>query len=559
MRELKSGRGNLVGLRLGEPKHCRPGSLASVRLPPRVPLFRSPPPPHPSPSHCAPSIPPCLRRLGGLPLPSLSRAKSAHQFPWIFELWKMPRWTENSASTKSAELVKQQDRLEFDDPDEVDEEEEVEYEEVEEEVEYEETEDEYGQTEAVRQVDAKHDSKMVDADTDEGGKGSHDELLALPPHGSEVYVGGIASDVSSDDLKKLCESVGEVVEVRMPGKSGRLYAFVNFRTKELASKAIQKLNNKDLKGKKIRVSSSQAKNRLFIGNIPYNWTENEFKKAAEEVGPGVLKVNLVKAPHSDTNKGYGFIEYYNQACAEYAKKMMSTPEFKLDKNAPNVSWADTKNGGESASTAQVKSLYVKNLPKAVTQEQLKKLFEHLGEVTKVVIPPAKAGHENRYGFVHFKERSMAMKALEDTERFELDGQLLDCSLAKPLADKKDDTSAPKGGPLLPSYTPVGYGLMGAYNPLGNGLAVAGAYNPYGNGLAGAYGVLGAHAAQLEPAVRASPLAARSSARPNVVCSRCSSRFDNDPNGSTRWSSCIRTTACRTAACAHDFASAATAR
>jgi hypothetical protein len=55
----------------------------------------------------------------------------------------------------------------------------------------------------------------------------------------------------------------------------------------------------------------------------------------------------------------------------------------------------------------------------------------------------------------------------------------------------------KGGPLLPSYTPLGYGLMGAYNPLGNGLAVAGAYNPYGNGLAGAYGVLGAHAAQVD--------------------------------------------------------------
>ena len=71
---------------------------------------------------------------------------------------------------------------------------------------------------------------------------------------------------------------------------------------------------------------------------------------------------------------------------------------------------------------QVKSLYVKNLPKTVTQEQLKKLFEHLGEVTKVVLPAAKAGHENRYGFVHFKERSMAMKALKDTERYELDGE-----------------------------------------------------------------------------------------------------------------------------------------
>ena len=32
---------------------------------------------------------------------------------------------------------------------------------------------------------------------------------------------------------------------------------------------------------------------------------------------------------------------------------MSTPEFKLDTNAPTVNWADSKNSGESASTAQV--------------------------------------------------------------------------------------------------------------------------------------------------------------------------------------------------------------
>jgi len=47
-------------------------------------------------------------------------------------------------------------------------------------------------------------------------------------------------------------------------------------------------------GKKIKVSSSQAKNRLFIGNVPKDWTLNDFKNAVEEVGPGVLKVNLPK-------------------------------------------------------------------------------------------------------------------------------------------------------------------------------------------------------------------------------------------------------------------------
>ncbi|KAK9995425.1 hypothetical protein SO802_020111, partial [Lithocarpus litseifolius] len=61
--------------------------------------------------------------------------------------------------------------------------------------------------------------------------------------------------------------------------------------------------------------------------------------------------------------------------------------------------------------------YLKN----VTQDQLQKLFEHHGKITKVVLPPAKSGQEkSRIGFVHFGERSSAMKALKNIEKYELD-------------------------------------------------------------------------------------------------------------------------------------------
>lgn len=80
---------------------------------------------------------------------------------------------------------------------------------------------------------------------------------------------------------------------------------------------------------------------------------------------------------------------------------------------------------------QVKAVYVKNLPKNVTQEQLKKLFDHHGKITKVVLPPAKSGQEkNRIGFVHFSERSSAMKALKNTEKYELDGTYFCSSSSK---------------------------------------------------------------------------------------------------------------------------------
>lgn len=73
----------------------------------------------------------------------------------------------------------------------------------------------------------------------------------------------------------------------------------------------------------------------------------------------------------------------------------------------------------------MKAVYVKNLPQNVTQDQLKELFEHHGKITKVVLPAAKSGQEqSRIGFVHFAERSGAMKALKNTENYELDGNVL---------------------------------------------------------------------------------------------------------------------------------------
>ncbi|KAB2034869.1 hypothetical protein ES319_D04G113900v1 [Gossypium barbadense] len=290
-------------------------------------------------------------------------------------------------------------------------EEEVEYEEIEEEEEVEveeeveeEVEDEDENAELVDvQKGSDGDEELNDSETEEEKKKKHAELLALPPHGSEVYIGGIPHDTSKEDLKRFCESIGEVIEVRiMKAKDlgeGNGYAFVTFRSKELASKAIERLNYSEFKGKKIKCSTSQAKNKLFIGNVPRNWGEEVMRRVVTDVGPGVGCIELLKDPMNPSrNRGFVFIEYYNHACAEYSRQKMLKPTFKLDDNAPTVSWADPRNA-ESSATTQVKSLYVKNLPRDITQDRLKKLFEHHGKITKVVVPPAKAGKEDSRSIV----------------------------------------------------------------------------------------------------------------------------------------------------------------
>ncbi|CAI9785865.1 unnamed protein product [Fraxinus pennsylvanica] len=379
-------------------------------------------------------------------------------------------------------------------------EEEIEYEEVEEEEEL--TEEEEPEEEVEKQEEEEADianggetktglianaSKVENEDESQ----KHVELLDLPPHGSEVCIGGISQDTTEEDLRGFCESIGEVAEVRiMKGKDSgenKGFAFVTFKNVEFASEATEKLNKAELKGKKIKCSSSQAKHRLFIGNIPKSWSDEDLKTAVTEAGPGVISVQLVKDTHtSNKNKGFAFIEYYNQACAEYSRQKMTNPKFKLENNAPTVSWADPKSS-DSAAASQVKAVYVKNLPKEINQDQLKKIFERDGKISKVVLPPAKPGMENnRIGFVHFFDRSSAMKALKNTEKYEIDGKVLECSLAKPQAELKSHGGSNIKMPgLLSTYSPaVGFGFAGgAYGAIGSGFGATGFAQPmvYGGG------------------------------------------------------------------------------
>lgn len=375
-------------------------------------------------------------------------------------------------------------------------EEEVEYEEVEEEEEeQEEVEGEEEDEDGVEEETEGAGNRNVADIEDEHEKRKLADLLELPPHGSAVYLGGIPHNASEEDLRDFCQSVGDVFEVRIiRGKESgetKVYAFVTFKTKEMASKAIEKLNKSKFQGNEIKCSASKEKRRLFIGNIPRHWTEQDLRKAVTEIGPGVNSVALLKeTKNSDRNRGFAFIEYYNHACAEYSWQKMSNPKFKLDDNAPTVKWAEPKNA-ESSAASQVKAVYVKNLPENITQDRLKELFEHHGKITKVVLPPAKAGHErSRFGFVYFAERSSAKKSLEDAEKYEIDGQVLECSFAKPQADQKSSrTPVSQNSIVLPTYPPqLGYGLFGgAYGASGSGCGAASFTQPlvYGRGAASA--------------------------------------------------------------------------
>jgi len=78
-----------------------------------------------------------------------------------------------------------------------------------------------------------------------------------------IYVGNLLFDVTEDELKALFEPFGQVTEVRLimdkfSGES-KGFGFIEMPSKEEAEKAIEELNNKDMKGRAMTVNEAKPK------------------------------------------------------------------------------------------------------------------------------------------------------------------------------------------------------------------------------------------------------------------------------------------------------------
>jgi cold-inducible RNA-binding protein len=78
-----------------------------------------------------------------------------------------------------------------------------------------------------------------------------------------IYVGGLASQVTEDDLRKAFEACGQVesaniIKDKFSGES-RGFGFVQMPSKQEAQSAIEKMNGTDLMGRTITVNEARPR------------------------------------------------------------------------------------------------------------------------------------------------------------------------------------------------------------------------------------------------------------------------------------------------------------
>ncbi|XP_018518709.1 probable RNA-binding protein 46 isoform X2 [Lates calcarifer] len=296
-----------------------------------------------------------------------------------------------------------------------------------------------------------------------------------PPRGCEVFVGKIPRDLYEDKLVPLFERAGRIYEFRLMMEfsgENRGYAFVMYTNREAAQRAIQMLDNYEIRpGKFIGVCVSLDNCRLFIGSIPKDKRKDEIMDEMKKVTDGVVDVIVYpSSTDKSRNRGFAFVEYESHKAAAMARRKLIPGTFQLWGHSIQVDWAEPEKDVDEEVMQRVRVLYVRNLMLSTSEETLHQEFSRFkpGSVERVK-------KLTDYAFVHYRCRDDAVTALGLMNGAQIDGATVEVTLAKPAGIKD-------GGVAVRRYYSRGYlgNNGGAGGGGGGGAGGNGTFSPHRN-------------------------------------------------------------------------------
>ncbi|KAF8398044.1 hypothetical protein HHK36_016970 [Tetracentron sinense] len=271
---------------------------------------------------------------------------------------------------------------------------------------------------------------------------------------AEIFIGGLDKDAKEEDIKKVFEKIGEVLEVRlmMNGQTGKNkgYAFLRYASAADAKKALTKYPKVEVCGKQCGTAPVESNDTIFIGNIDKKWKKEDVLKLLQEIG--IEKIDTVTVmtdpSNAEGNRGFAFLELETNKDAQNAyKKLQKKDVFGKHQNI-KVAWAEPLNEPDEEEMLKVKSVFADGIPSSWDEEKVRKYFKKFGEIESVVL--ARNLHSSRrkdFVFVNYTTREAALSCIESFNNEELidEGSKVNVkvSLAKPIPKGKQSKGVSK--------------------------------------------------------------------------------------------------------------------
>lgn len=177
-----------------------------------------------------------------------------------------------------------------------------------------------------------------------------------------------------------------------------------------------------------RAAPEPNKRALYVGGLDPRVTEDILKQIFETTGH-VVSVKIIPDKNFH-NKGlnYGFVEYDDPGAAERAMQTLNGR--RIHQAEIRVNWAYQSNNANKEDTSNHFHIFVGDLSNEVNDEVLLQAFSAFGSVSEArVMWDMKTGRSRGYGFVAFRERADAEKALSAMDGEWLGSRAIRCNWA----------------------------------------------------------------------------------------------------------------------------------
>ncbi|KAJ9202458.1 hypothetical protein DTO166G4_4509 [Paecilomyces variotii] len=177
-----------------------------------------------------------------------------------------------------------------------------------------------------------------------------------------------------------------------------------------------------------RAAPEPNKRALYVGGLDPRVTEDILKQIFETTGH-VQSVKIIPDKNFQS-KGlnYGFIEYDDPGAAERAMQTLNGR--RVHQSEIRVNWAYQSNNTNKEDTSNHFHIFVGDLSNEVNDEVLLQAFSAFGSVSEArVMWDMKTGRSRGYGFVAFRERGDAEKALSSMDGEWLGSRAIRCNWA----------------------------------------------------------------------------------------------------------------------------------
>ncbi|KAK3692126.1 hypothetical protein B0T22DRAFT_4807 [Podospora appendiculata] len=175
-----------------------------------------------------------------------------------------------------------------------------------------------------------------------------------------------------------------------------------------------------------RSAPEPNKRALYVGGLDPRVTEDVLRQIFETTG----HVQNVKIIPDKNAKGYnyGFVEYDDPGAAERAMQTLNGR--RVHQSEIRVNWAYQSNSSNKEDTSNHFHIFVGDLSNEVNDEVLLQAFSAFGSVSEArVMWDMKTGRSRGYGFVAFRERPDAEKALSSMDGEWLGSRAIRCNWA----------------------------------------------------------------------------------------------------------------------------------